>query len=201
MPKVYVAGVGMIPFRKPGDSLPYHEMGAVGDTPGTRRRRARVRSDSTGVRRLRVRRFDFRPARRVRGRHDRHSGGQRQQQLLDRIDGIVSRPPGGRERRRRMRARRRLRADAAGGAHHALERPAQHLRAFRSSLRRAGGRQGASARDPLLRRRRAGSTCNATAPSSRPSPRCAPRRAGTRRRIRSRCCARSTRSTTSCSRR
>ena len=25
---VLVAGVGMIPFRKPGDSLPYHEMGA-----------------------------------------------------------------------------------------------------------------------------------------------------------------------------
>jgi acetyl-CoA acetyltransferase len=26
--KVYVAGVGMIPFRKPGDSPPYFEMGA-----------------------------------------------------------------------------------------------------------------------------------------------------------------------------
>ena len=28
MRKVLVAGVGMLPFRKPGDSLPYHEMGA-----------------------------------------------------------------------------------------------------------------------------------------------------------------------------
>ena len=28
MKKVLVAGVGMIPFKKPGDSLPYHEMGA-----------------------------------------------------------------------------------------------------------------------------------------------------------------------------
>jgi hypothetical protein len=25
---VFVAGVGMIPFKKPGDSLPYNEMGA-----------------------------------------------------------------------------------------------------------------------------------------------------------------------------
>jgi sterol carrier protein 2 len=29
MPKVCIAGVGMIPFRKPGDSLAYHEMGAA----------------------------------------------------------------------------------------------------------------------------------------------------------------------------
>lgn len=28
MKKILVAGVGMIPFKKPGDSLPYHEMGA-----------------------------------------------------------------------------------------------------------------------------------------------------------------------------
>jgi len=28
MKLVLVAGVGMIPFKKPGDSLPYHEMGA-----------------------------------------------------------------------------------------------------------------------------------------------------------------------------
>jgi len=28
MKQVLVAGVGMIPFKKPGDSLPYHEMGA-----------------------------------------------------------------------------------------------------------------------------------------------------------------------------
>ena len=28
MKQVWVAGVGMIPFKKPGDSLPYHEMGA-----------------------------------------------------------------------------------------------------------------------------------------------------------------------------
>ncbi len=27
--KVFVVGVGMIPFKKPGDSLPYHEMGAA----------------------------------------------------------------------------------------------------------------------------------------------------------------------------
>jgi sterol carrier protein 2 len=26
--RVYVAGVGMIPFTKPGASAPYHEMGA-----------------------------------------------------------------------------------------------------------------------------------------------------------------------------
>ena len=29
MKPVWVAGVGMIPFKKPGDSLPYHEMGAA----------------------------------------------------------------------------------------------------------------------------------------------------------------------------
>src|SRR2546425_1891837 len=29
MKQVLIAGVGMIPFKKPGDSLPYHEMGAA----------------------------------------------------------------------------------------------------------------------------------------------------------------------------
>ena len=40
--KVVVAGVGMIPFAKPGASAAYHEMGAAGRTPRARRRGPRV---------------------------------------------------------------------------------------------------------------------------------------------------------------
>jgi sterol carrier protein 2 len=32
--KVFVTGVGMIPFAKPGASAPYHEMGARGGGGG-----------------------------------------------------------------------------------------------------------------------------------------------------------------------
>ena len=34
--RVYVAGVGMIPFVKPGANEPYHVMGADGDEAGAR---------------------------------------------------------------------------------------------------------------------------------------------------------------------
>ena len=37
--RVYVAGVGMIPFVKPGANAPYHVMGAGGDPAGAERRR------------------------------------------------------------------------------------------------------------------------------------------------------------------
>ena len=42
--RVYVAGVGMIPFAKPGASAPYHVMGAEATALALRRRRHRLRA-------------------------------------------------------------------------------------------------------------------------------------------------------------
>ena len=93
---VYVAGVGMIPFRKPGASAPLHRDGRGGHAAGAGRCRHRLRPDAAGLCRLRLRRLDLRPDGAVRGRHDRHPGRQRQQQLLDRFDRAVPGAPGGR---------------------------------------------------------------------------------------------------------
>ncbi len=45
---VMVAGVGMIPFTKPGASKPYDEMGAEATDACAAGRRAGVRSGATG---------------------------------------------------------------------------------------------------------------------------------------------------------
>ena len=114
--RVYVAGVGMIPFVKPGANAPYHVMGAeatklalsdagldysliqqayVGYVYGdsTCGQRALYPVGMTGI-----------------------PDHQRQQQLLDRLDGAVPGAPGDRIRRGRLRAGARLRADEAGSA-------------------------------------------------------------------------------------
>ena len=88
--KVYVVGVGMTKFEKPG-------RGRAGTTPTWRSSPARrpwrtrdpVQRDRAGVRRLRVRRVHLRAARRLRPRAHRHPGLQRQQQLLHRLDRAV----------------------------------------------------------------------------------------------------------------
>ena len=112
----FVAGVGMIPFTKPGANEPYPQMAAkatrqaladagIGYELVQQAYVGYVYGDSTAGQRARLR-----------GRHDRHPGRQRQQQLLHRLDRAVPGPPGGGQRRRRLRAGARLRADEPGRA-------------------------------------------------------------------------------------
>ena len=61
--RVYVAGVGMIPFVKPGANAPYHVMGAEATRARARGRRRRLRHDPAGLCRLCLRQFDLRAAR------------------------------------------------------------------------------------------------------------------------------------------
>ncbi len=92
---VYIVGVGMIPFTKPGANQPYPQMAAqatnaaltdagIGYELVQQAYVGYVYGDST-----------CRPARAVRGGPDRHSGRQRQQQLLHRLDRAVPGAPGG----------------------------------------------------------------------------------------------------------
>ena len=108
-----------------------------------------------GLRRLLLRRLDLRPARRLRARPDRHPGLQRQQQLLDRLDGAVPRAPGGRGRPRRLRARARLREDGEGLARREVHRPHEpDGQARRGDVRGARARA-VAARAADVRQRRA----------------------------------------------
>ena len=105
--KVIVAGVGMIPFAKPGASETYDVMGAtasaaaladagIGYDDVQQAYAGYVYGDSTAGQKMLYRLG-----------HDRHPDLQRQQQLLDRLDGALSRAAGGRLRSGRLRARRR----------------------------------------------------------------------------------------------
>ena len=124
-----VAGVGMVPFGKPGASDPYDVMAGAAvrwrwRTPASLTTWCSRRSSATSTA------IDFRPARALPRRHDRHPDRQRQQQLLDRIDRAVPGPPGGRGRRGGLRPGARVRADAAGRAERALDRPPVAVRRF-----------------------------------------------------------------------
>ena len=123
--RAYVAGVGMIPFVKPGASAPYHVMGAEAARLALADAGLGYDADPAGLCRLRLRRLDLRAAGAVPGRHDRHPDRQRQQQLLDRLDRAVPRAPGDRIRRGRLRAGARLRADEARRAGRGVHRPAE----------------------------------------------------------------------------
>lgn len=76
--KAFVAGVGMVPFGKPGASDPYDVMAAAA---------VRKALDNAGLSygavqqaiRLCLRRLDLGATRALRGRHDRHPDRQRQQ--------------------------------------------------------------------------------------------------------------------------
>ena len=166
--KVFVAGVGMIPFSEARREPSYTRDGRRGRAPGAGRCRHRLRQGAAGLRRLRLRRLHLRPDGAVRGGHDRHPRRQRQQQLLDRLDRAVpARARRSQSGAGRMRAGAGLRADAAGRAEVALERPSA-ARASASSrvLRRPDRRHRA-----ICRRRcassaaPAASTCRSTARS------------------------------------
>ena len=150
---VVVAGVGMIAFTKPGANEPYPQMAAKAARQALADAGIGYERRAAGVRRLRVRRLDRRSARRLRSRHDGHPDRQRQQQLRDRLDRAVPGPSGGRERRRRLRAGARFRAHEPGRARRGVRRPAEPVRAFRRSHRRAGRPRRDSAGAALLRRR------------------------------------------------
>ena len=115
MSRTFVIGVGMTKFEKPGSKdWDYPDMAKEAGTQGARGRRHPLRRRRAGLRRLLLRRLDLRPARGLRARPHRHPGRQRQQQLLDRLDGAVHGAPGDRGRPRRLRARARLREDGEG---------------------------------------------------------------------------------------
>ena len=154
--RVFVAGVGMIPFAKPGASEPYNVMGAAATRAALADAGLGYDLIAAGLRRLRVRRLDQRPADALRGRDDGAAGRQRQQQLLDRLDGAVPGAAGDRRRRRRLRAGARLRADGARRPRDAFQRPPDAVRALRRRDRRAGRPARGSAGAALLRRRRHG---------------------------------------------
>ena len=122
--KTYVIGVGMTKFDKPGTK--------EGDYPDWAKEAGEKALadagipydvDRAGVRRLRLRRLDLRPARRLRARPDRHPGAERQQQLLDRLERAVPRAPGRQGRADRLRAGDRLREDGARLARDEVHRP------------------------------------------------------------------------------
>ena len=152
---VVIAGVGMVPFKKPGDSKAYHEMGAeaarlaladagVDYTSVQQAYAGYVYGDST-----------VRPARALRRRHERRPHRQRQQQLLVRIDGPVPGATGRRVRHGRLRPGGRLRADAAGRAGRGVARPALRARQVQPGGRRPRRRDRDSPDVALLRRCRA----------------------------------------------
>ena len=190
MSRVYVAGVGMIPFAKPGASEPYDVMGAA----ATKLALADAGVDYGKIQQAYVGYVygdsTCGPARALSGRHDRHPDRQRQQQLLDRLDRAVPRAPGGRERRGRLRAGARLRADEARCAGLGIHRPADAVRRFR----RAAGSWSTRPDVPLALRYFGGAGLEpheeVRHDAARPSPRSAPRRAATPRTIRWRCSAR-----------
>ena len=122
--KTYVIGVGMTKFDKPGTKEgDYPDWAKEAGREGACRRRRPLRRDRAGLRRLRVRRLELRPARRLRARPDRHPGAQRQQQLLDRLERADARAPGGQGRAGRLRAGDRLREDGARLAGDEVHRP------------------------------------------------------------------------------
>ena len=82
-------------------------------------------ADRAGGGRLLLRRLDLRAARRLPARPHRHPDLQREQQLLDRLDGAVHGQAVRRGRPRRLRARARLREDGEGLARREVSGPHQ----------------------------------------------------------------------------
>ena len=96
-----IAGVGMIPFAKPGASAPYDEMGEVAirlalDDAGNELTRKRVATQ------LCLRRQHKRAACDLPRGHDGHPDYQREQQLFERFNSAFPRTAGCRKRCGRM---------------------------------------------------------------------------------------------------
>ena len=187
--KTFVAGVGMIPFTKPGASEPYDVMGAE--------RRASALADA-GIDYAECSRpmsamstaTPPGPVGALPGRPDRHPDRQRQQQLLHRLDGAVPGAAGRGKRRGRLRAGRSAssRCSRARSASIFNDRPSASTRADAATTNCVDEHRSAAARCASSAAP-AASTWRSTARSSRRSPRSARRRASTPPTIRSRCSA------------
>ena len=179
--KVYVVGVGMTKFEKPGSKeWDYPDMAKEAGQKALADAGIPYDGGRAGRRRLLLRRLDLRPARGLRARPHRHPDLQRQQQLLDRLDGALHGQAGRRGRPRRLRARARLREDGEGLARRQVHRPHQPDRQAREGdVRDARLRAGAGrAADVRQRRPRAHGEVRHQARAS--SPRSARRTTSTR---------------------
>ena len=152
-----------------------------------RRREGPVHRGAAGVRRLRLRRLDVRPARDLPARPHRHPGVQRQQQLLDRQLRADARRAGGRRRHGRVRDRRRLRADGSRRAAGEVDRSREPARQVRQRDERGAGLQPGAARRADVRRRRPRVPLEVRHEEGDVRARSPRRRASTRRRTRTRC--------------
>ena len=178
---VFVAGVGMIPFVKPGAGAdPYPVMLAA--------RAAHLALDDAGVNYRQIQQayvgyvygdFHLRPAGgSLRNRHDRDSYLQCQQQLFDRFHGALP-DGGGQWETGAIKSTLALGFEqmAPGALNYVFnDRPAP-LEHFTDEAQRTSGQRAGTHGHPALRQRRSGNTRNATAPAPRRSPR-SPRRAG-----------------------
>ena len=179
--RVFVIGVGMTKFEKPGsrEGWDYPAMAKESGTKALEDAGITFERDRAGPRRLRLRRVDVRAARRLRARHDRDPDHQRQQQLLHRVDRAVPGRAVGTRRAGRLRTGAGLREDAARLAVGQLSGPRTAAgsphpgRGGAASSSRSRRRRGCSAR-PVS------NTCSATAPPPSTSPRSARRTIGIR---------------------
>ncbi len=125
--KVYVVGVGMTKFEKPGrrEGWDYPDMARESGTKALAGRRHRLQRSRTGLRRLRLRRIDGGAAGALRTGLDRYSCHQRQQQLLDRVHRALHGGAGDPRRIGRLHHRSGIREDETRIARGNLRRPHQ----------------------------------------------------------------------------
>ena len=179
--KVFVIGVGMTKFEKPGSrNWDYPDMAKEAGEKALADAGISVRRDRAGGGRLLLRRLDLRAARRLPARPHRRADLQREQQLRHRLDGAVHGQAVRRIRPRRLRHGARLREDGEGLAGREVPGPhqpdGQAVRAdgVAARLRRRRRRRRSSSATP------AASTWTATAPRRSTSPRSAGRTTSTR---------------------
>ena len=129
-------------------------LGGGGGIEGARRRRDPLRRGRAGVRGLRLWRLHVRAAGGLRARAHGHPGGQRQQQLLDRLERAVPRKAGRQGRSDRLRARGGLREDGARLAGHQVHRSHARARQARDAHVRAARRRGLADGSADVRQRR-----------------------------------------------
>ena len=112
--KVYVIGVGMTKFEKPGrrEGWDYPDMARESGTNALQDAGVAYSEVEQGYVGYCRRRFDLRAAGALRAGHDRDSDRQRQQQLLDRLYGALLGGAGHPRRAGRLHHRARLREDA-----------------------------------------------------------------------------------------
>ena len=122
--KVFVIGVGMTKFEKPGGKdWDYPDMAKEAGTNALDRRGHRLRRDRTGRGGLLLRRLHRRATRAVRDRRERRAGRQRQQQLRDGFERAVPREALHRRWPRGLHARARVREDGEGFPRHQVHGP------------------------------------------------------------------------------